>query len=184
MIDSCTIPRSTQFCDESGNDIVPICMVNIRHFESNIEEAWCIEDAITFSEVSSTEEDYLTYKQSELGYTNEHNEDSTDDDVVPESELEKIHLLLMARDFVELDFTKLDLKKIHVKQRSDRKKKQAQSRGRRRQPKIHGTSAFLLHVGAVDGLKAHKKWKSMLQYINDQKGTKTKSKESRRGRLP
>ena len=131
-IDTCTIPRGTQFCDESGNDIVPICMVNIRHSKLNIKEAWSIEDAITFSDISSTEEDYLTYKHSELGYTNEHNEDSTDDDVVPESELEKIHILLKAREPVELEITKLDLKKIRQKQRSDRKKKQAQSRGRRR----------------------------------------------------
>ena len=89
-VDICTIPRSTQFCDENGNDIVPICMVNRIQAQSQIEDSRCVEHAITISEVSVADKDYMTYEQRESGYTNDHDDLLHDVDIDPESEPEKV----------------------------------------------------------------------------------------------
>jgi len=55
-----------------------------------------------------------------------------DDIIVPESELEKVRLMLCAREPIELNVTMKDLDQKRKKQCEDRKKKQVRSKGRKR----------------------------------------------------
>ena len=103
-MDVCTIPRGTQFCDEDGYDIVPIRMVNLAHYGPHMEEVFHLQYDITISDVSLVEDERKTYKMSNHSFEQEEENDS-DDDVVPESELEKVRLLLRDRDEISLNVT-------------------------------------------------------------------------------
>lgn len=71
---------------------------------------------------------------------------------------------------MELGVTPPELKNVRRKQREDHKKKQALSKGRKCMPEFSNKTEFLLHVGAMDCIKAHKKWKATLQSILVRKG--------------
>src|SRR5271170_4689290 len=50
-LDTCTISQGPQFCDSDGNDIIPIRMVNLRHYVSDIEGLNLLNEAVSMNDL-------------------------------------------------------------------------------------------------------------------------------------
>ena len=186
-LDTCTIRNGPQFCDDNEHDIIPIQMVNLKHYVPDCEDVRWIKECISITDASSDTDvskecEYLNI-YDESGYKIDESSLERDDDIVPETELEKVRLLLQEREPIELEFTPLQFQCIRREQRENRKRKQAKSKGRKRMPEFSNQTEFLLHIGATDCIKAHKKWKTTINSIHTKnEQTNETTSKSRRGK--
>ena len=186
-LDTCTIRNGPQFCDDDEHDIIPIQMVNSKHYVIDCEDVRWVKECISITDASSdidVSEDceYLNI-YDESGFKNDESFLERDDDMVPETELEKVRLLLREREAIELEFTPPQFQCIRREQRENRKQKQAKSKGRKRMPEFSNQTEFLFHIGATDCIKAHKKWKTTINSIHTKnEQTNETTTNSRRGK--
>ena len=108
-LDTCTIHNGPQFCDEDENDIIPIRMVNLKHYVPEFEDFHLVREAISIADLSSSEESCYSYERDESGYVIDESAGVEDDDIVSKIELEKIRILLRGREAMELNATPRDL---------------------------------------------------------------------------
>ena len=108
-LDVCTIPCSIKFCDINGYDVVPLRMVNLRHYESDLESFHLVENEVTISDLSIADESDLPYEQREQRNMKEECSNLGNSDLVLETKLEKIHVFLKSREAIELGITSRDL---------------------------------------------------------------------------
>ena len=90
--------------------------------------------------------------------------------------MEKICVLLRGQESVMLDETLQTLTRKRKKQCEKKKMKQAQSKGRKRPPKLEGKNEYFYFVEASNCIKAYNKWKTILglvRTIADAKKEKT-----------
>ena len=116
-LDMCTVYNGPQFCDDDDKEIIPIRMVNLTHYVPKFEDFHLVREAISVTDLSSSEESSHFYEQDESGYVREDCFDTKDDDIVPETELEKVRILLREREAIVLDTTVRDLNRKRQKQR-------------------------------------------------------------------
>ena len=180
-LDTCTISNGPQFCDDDDDEIIPIKMVNLMHYVPECEDFHYIKEAILITDVSLSEDNYLFYDKDESGYAREEWFEMKDDYFVPKCDLEKVRILLRERKAIVLDTTIQALTRKHQKQRKKCREKQAQSKGRKRQPVLSNKTNYLLHVKAKDCIKTHKRWKATLHSIQGTDSqTSVKTTKSRR----
>ena len=98
-IDVCTLNHGTKFCDEEGYDIVPIQMVAIVN-DDRVESKPLEKERFHREEVSVEDLPLVESADDELCSDDD---DSDDDFIVPESELEKVRMLLKGREGVEVE---------------------------------------------------------------------------------
>ena len=182
-LDTCTIRNGPQFCDDDDQSIVPIQMVNLRKYVSDLEEVNLVRECISVTDLSSSEDNSHSLGCDESGYGIDDSWFDDDKDIVPEVELEKVRMLLRGREAMELGVTPPELSNVRKKQRENRKKKQALSKGRKCMPEFSNKTEFLFHVEAIDCIKAHKKWRATLHSLHA-KGNEQdiKTRKSRRGK--
>ena len=108
--------------------------------------------------------------------------DSEGDDIVPESEIEKVRLLLKEREVlldIPYDKPKQKICKSHRKFRKQALKEKQQARKIREDedkehyippPNFSGKNEYLYYVGAEDGVKDEVKWRygfQLVQKVNE-----------------
>ena len=93
-LDTCIVYNGPQFCDDDDNEIIPFRMVNLTHYVPECEDFHLIKEAISITDVSSSEDNYHFYDKDKSGYVKEDCFDTKDDYFVPKSELEKVRILL------------------------------------------------------------------------------------------
>ena len=88
-------------------------MVNLQHYVPDCEAINMIRESISVTDLSSEEDSSHSLTSDESGYeVDEFLLSEDDNEIVPESELEKVKLLLRQREAVELDFTPKTLKNL------------------------------------------------------------------------
>ena len=105
-LSTCALPKQTQFCDPDGYDIIPIRMISIVKGKSkenkgkyHKEQISQLEtDTVSVRELSN--QDYGSADEGDNDGCLDMSEDldSEGDDIVPESEIEKVRLLLKERE--------------------------------------------------------------------------------------
>ena len=182
-LDTCTIRTGPQFCDDDDHSIIPIQMVNLRKYIPDLEEVNLVRECISVTDLSSSEDSVHSSGGDESGYENDDPWFDDDKDIVPETEIEKVRMLLRGREAIELEVTSPELSHVRQKQRETRKKKQGRSKGRKRMPEFSNQTEFLFHVEASDCIKAHNKWKTTLHSLQSKgKDQDMKTRKTRRGR--
>ena len=103
-LDVCTLNHGIKFCDEDGYDIIPIRMVRVLDQEESVNQPASRErfhqDEVSIEDLS---EGMNAIADDELE-EHDHSDTGSDDDFeVPESELEKVRMLLRGRQEVDLE---------------------------------------------------------------------------------
>ena len=114
-LDKCTVYNKPQFCDDDDKNIIPIRMVNLTHYVPECEDFHFIKEAISITDVSSSEDNCHFYDKDESGYVREDCFDTKDDYFVPKFELEKARILLQEHQTIVLDTTIQDLSRKRQK---------------------------------------------------------------------
>ena len=192
-IDVCTLNHGTKFCDEEGNDIIPFRMVGVINNDS-VEQEPLAKERFHHEEVSVEDLPLAESADDELG---EYIESDEDDFIVPESELEKVRMLLKGREEVELeiprDMSKRKFCKSHRKfckqeilEKKERERKEKENADAEHfvPPKFSGKNEYLYYVGARDCIKEEIKWRygfQLVQQVMEKTGEnpKKKRKQSR-----
>ena len=146
-IDTCALPSSTHFCDEDGYDVVPIRVVTpVYTLEETLEDASSLADCQSSHE-SSEQKDFSYYSEEEF---------SDGDDIVSEEDLERVRALLLHR----LEW--ISETQRRKREREERRKRTARSKGVKKPPTFEGKTEYLLHVEAYDLAKSEHSWKQGL----------------------
>ena len=80
-LDTCTVYNGPQFYDDDDKEIIPIRMVNLTHYVPEFEDFHLVREAISVTDLSSSEESCHFYEQDESGYVREECFDTEDDDI-------------------------------------------------------------------------------------------------------
>ena len=181
----CALPTQTQFCDLDGYDIIPIRMISVVKGKSKENEEKCLKeqmfqfqtDTISVQELST--QDYGSADEGDNDGCLDMSEDldSGGDDIVPESEIEKVRLLLKEREvLLDIPYEKPKRKfcKSHRKFRKQAlKEKQRTHKTKEDEDKEHfipppnfsGKNKYLYYVGVEDGVKDEVKWRYGFQLV-------------------
>ncbi len=115
------------------------------------------------------------------GYLNESGYDTGDEDIVPETKLEKVCILLRGREDVLLERPRTREERDLRKEARKRRAKQSHSKGAKKQPEFQGKNEFLHYIEAHDYIKSHHKWKTSLNLLRTLKKT-TSYEKTKRGK--
>lgn len=160
-----------QFCDPDGYDIIPIRMITpvmgVKSKTRSQNEAYNMRaDIVSVQELSNADYGSADEGDNDGCLDTSDEQDSDGDDIVPESKLEKVRLLLKEREvLLEMpnDKPKRKFCKSHRKVCKQAVKKKQQQRRQELEdvdkehfippPDFSGKNEYLYYVGAEDGVK-------------------------------
>ena len=198
----CALPKPTQFCDSDGYDIIPIRMISLVRNINEENEKKCLKEQVQFQtdtvsvrELSS--QDYGSADEGDNDGCLDMSEDldSRGDDIVPESEIEKVRLLLREREVlldIPYDKPKQKFCKSHRKFRKQALKEKLRTRKEKEDvdkehfippPNFSRKNKYLYYVGAEDGVKDEVKWRygfQLVQKTNEKGETNPKKQKKKR----
>lgn len=200
-VDVSALSRPTKFCDPDGYDVIPIRMVHLvepkldnpREFQKTQDVLFCNEE-VSVKDVTSSR--YNIANEGDEDCSWEVSDDDEEDFDVPESELEKIRVLLRGREEIELDvpndkpkrkFCKSHrlFRKRALKEKRERAKKEQEEIDAKElePPKISGKNEYLYYVGAKDCIKNEVKWRygfQLVQKLNEKENQNPKKNKRTR----
>ena len=89
-LDTCTTRNGPQFCDDDDQSIVPIQMVILQKYVSDLKEVNLVREFISVTDLSSSEDSSHSLGCDESRYGIDDSWFNDDKDIVPEVELEKV----------------------------------------------------------------------------------------------
>ena len=200
-LDVSMLNYGTKFCDLEGYDIIPVQMVvviNANHDEEKpLAQERFHQEEVSIEDLSLEEEnvDDDLYGEIEI-------DSSEEDFIVPESDLEKVRMLLKGRGEVEMeiprDTTKCKFCKSHrkfrkqeIRERKEREQKENKNIDAEHfvPPKFFNKNEYMYYVGAKDCVKEEVKWRYGFQLVQEVMGKtgenpkkKKKSRAKRKSR--
>ena len=143
-----------------------------RDTDDEIEPLYWEKDEISIRDLSSASETGYQLDASPV----EDVSGSDSDPIVDQEDLEKIRELLSHRTS-EMG---LECSRERRLARKERRRKQARSKGIKKQPPVYrDQTKYLYNIGAIDYIKEYKEWKKSLGLIQKQKENKKRSKPKR-----
>ena len=153
-IDVSALSKGTRFCNELGYDIEPILMIAVkRDSNDQVEPLYWAKDEISIRDLSSASETGYQLDASPVEETS----GSENDPTVDQENLEKVRELLSHRN-ERMEFECSQERRLA---RKERRRKQARSKGIRKQPPVYkNQTEYLYQIGAINCVKEYKEWKT------------------------
>ena len=210
-IDVSSLQHPTKFCNPDGYDIIPIRMVQVIEPEESIiqtienpQEIFVCDKEVSVHDLLSSTGYGTADEGDEDGCLEDSGHEGDDEDFdVPETELEKIRILLRGREAQELIMPKDKHKRKFCKShRVLRKRSLKEKREREKQaeeqldaehfvppiipPEFLGKNEYLYHIGAEDCVKNEVKWRYGFQLLQKmyEKEPQNPKKKKKRVKIP